>query len=106
MNSTAFIGGGISGNMDDLIPTPNCSYWGLFSAISCGIQHASVSVLNWLLGLSGINLLIRPLADIAKTTINFTKTAFPVFEVIPAFQMLFEFVVPLAILLMILKKFS
>ncbi|WP_342223901.1 hypothetical protein [Spiroplasma endosymbiont of Asaphidion curtum] len=106
LNSTAFIGGGISGNMDDLIPTPNCSYWGLFSAISCGIQHASVSVLNWLLGLSGINLLIRPLADIAKTTINFTKTAFPVFEVIPAFQMLFEFVVPLAILLMILKKFS
>ncbi|WP_375315327.1 hypothetical protein [Spiroplasma endosymbiont of Tipula paludosa] len=106
LNSTAFIGGGISGNMDDLIPTPNCSYWGLFSAISCGIQHASVSVLNWLLGLSGINLLIHPLADIAKTTINFTKTAFPVFEVIPAFQMLFEFVVPLAILLMILKKFS
>ncbi|WP_346350325.1 hypothetical protein [Spiroplasma endosymbiont of Calodromius spilotus] len=106
LNSTAFIGGGISGNMDDLIPTPNCSYWGLFSAISCGTQHASVSVLNWLLGLSGINLLIRPLADIAKTTINFTKTAFPVFEVIPAFQMLFEFVVPLAILLMILKKFS
>ncbi|WP_342262417.1 hypothetical protein [Spiroplasma endosymbiont of Dromius quadrimaculatus] len=106
LNSTAFIGGGISGNMDDLIPTPNCSYWGLFSAISCGIQHASVSVLNWLLGLSGINLLIRPIADIAKTTINFTKTAFPVFEVIPAFQMLFEFVVPLAILLMILKKFS
>ncbi len=106
LNSTAFIGGGISGNMDDLIPTPSCSYWGLFSAISCGIQHASVSVLNWLLGLSGINLLIRPLADIAKTTINFTKTAFPVFEVIPAFQMLFEFVVPLAILLMILKKFS
>ncbi|WP_375315714.1 hypothetical protein [Spiroplasma endosymbiont of Tipula paludosa] len=106
LNSTAFIGGGISGNMDDLIPTPNCSYWGLFSAISCGIQHASVSMLNWLLGLSGINLLIRPLADIAKTTINFTKTAFPVFEVIPAFQMLFEFVVPLAILLMILKKFS
>ncbi|WP_342223561.1 hypothetical protein [Spiroplasma endosymbiont of Asaphidion curtum] len=106
LNSTAFIGGGISGNMDDLIPTPNCSYWGLFSAISCGIQHASVSVLNWLLGLSGINLLIRPLANIAKTTINFTKTAFPVFEVIPAFQMLFEFVVPLAILLMILKKFS
>ncbi|WP_342262323.1 MULTISPECIES: hypothetical protein [unclassified Spiroplasma] len=106
LNSTAFIGGGISGNMNDLIPTPNCSYWGLFSAISCGIQHASVSVLNWLLGLSGINLLIRPLADIAKTTINFTKTAFPVFEVIPAFQMLFEFVVPLAILLMILKKFS
>ncbi|WP_338981355.1 hypothetical protein [Spiroplasma endosymbiont of Eupeodes luniger] len=106
LNSTAFIGGGISGNMDDLIPTPNCSYWGLFSAISCGIQHASVSMLNWLLGLSGINLLIRPIADIAKTTINFTKTAFPVFEVIPAFQMLFEFVVPLAILLMILKKFS
>ncbi|WP_338981911.1 hypothetical protein [Spiroplasma endosymbiont of Eupeodes luniger] len=63
-------------------------------------------MLNWLLGLSGINLLIRPIADIAKTTINFTKTAFPVFEVIPAFQMLFEFVVPLAILLMILKKFS
>ncbi|WP_342223842.1 hypothetical protein [Spiroplasma endosymbiont of Asaphidion curtum] len=106
LNSTAFIGGGISGNMNDLIPTPNCSYWGLFSAISCGIQHASVSMLNWLLGLSGINLLIRPLADIAKTTINFTKTAFPVFEIIPAFQMLFEFVVPLAILLMILKKFS
>ncbi|WP_338981926.1 hypothetical protein [Spiroplasma endosymbiont of Eupeodes luniger] len=106
LNSTAFIGGGISGNMDDLIPTPNCSYWGLFSAISCGIQHASVSMLNWLLGLSGINLLIRPLADIAKTTINFTKTAFPVFEVIPAFQMLFEFVVPLAILLMLIKKFS
>jgi hypothetical protein len=66
LNSTAFIGGGINGNTDDLIPTPNCSYWGLFSAISCGIQHASVSVLNWLLGLSGINLLIRPLADIAK----------------------------------------
>ncbi|WP_342224450.1 hypothetical protein [Spiroplasma endosymbiont of Asaphidion curtum] len=106
LNSTAFIGGGISGNIDDLIPTPNCSYWGLFSAISCGIQHASVSVLNWLLGLSGINLLIRPIADIAKTTINFTKTAFPVFEVIPAFKMLFEFVVPLAILLMLLKKFS
>ncbi|WP_346350297.1 hypothetical protein [Spiroplasma endosymbiont of Calodromius spilotus] len=106
LNSTAFIGGGISGNMDDLIPTPNCSYWGLFSAISCGIQHASVSLLNWLLGFSGINLLIRPIADIAKTTINFTKTAFPVFEVVPAFQMLFEFVVPLAILLMILKKFS
>ncbi|WP_342277766.1 hypothetical protein [Spiroplasma endosymbiont of Nephrotoma flavescens] len=106
LNSTAFIGGGISGNMNDLIPTPNCSYWGLFSAISCGIQHASVSVLNWLLGLSGINLLIRPIADIAKTTINFTETAFPVFEAIPAFQMLFEFVVPLAILLMILKKFS
>ncbi|WP_342263841.1 hypothetical protein [Spiroplasma endosymbiont of Clivina fossor] len=106
LNSTAFIGGGINGNTDDLIPTPNCSYWGLFSAISCGIQHASVSVLNWLLGLSGINLLIRPLADIAKTTINFTKTAFPVFEVIPAFQMLFEFVVPLAILLMLIKKFS
>ncbi|WP_215826686.1 hypothetical protein [Spiroplasma endosymbiont of 'Nebria riversi'] len=105
LNSTAFIGGGISGNVDDLIPTPNCSYWGLFSAISCGIQHASVSVLNWLLGLSGINLLIRPLGDIAKTTINFTKIAFPVFEVIPAFQMLFEFIVPLAILLMILKKF-
>ncbi|WP_215826167.1 hypothetical protein [Spiroplasma endosymbiont of 'Nebria riversi'] len=92
--------------MDDLIPTPNCSYWGLFSAISCVIQHASVSMLNWLLGLSGINFLIRPLGDIAKTTINFTKIAFPVFEVIPAFQMLFEFVVPLAILLMILKKFS
>ncbi|WP_338967756.1 hypothetical protein [Spiroplasma endosymbiont of Lonchoptera lutea] len=106
LNSTAFIGGGISGNMDDLIPTPSCSYWGLFSAISCGIQHASVSVLNWLLGISRINLLIRPIADIAKTTINFTKTAFPVFEVIPAFQMLFEFVAPLAILLMILKKFS
>ncbi|WP_338982026.1 hypothetical protein [Spiroplasma endosymbiont of Eupeodes luniger] len=106
LNSTAFIGGGISGNMHDLIPTPNCSYWGLFSAISCGIQHASVSMLNWLLGISGINLLIHPLADIAKTTINFTKTALPVFEVIPAFQMLFEFVVRLAILLMILKKFS
>ncbi|WP_338981748.1 hypothetical protein [Spiroplasma endosymbiont of Eupeodes luniger] len=106
LNSTAFIGGGISGDMNDLIPTPNCSYWGLFSAISCGIQHASVGVLNWLLGLSGINLLIRPIADIAKTTINFTKTAFPVFEVVPTFQMLFEFVVPLAILLMILKKFS
>ncbi|WP_338968430.1 hypothetical protein [Spiroplasma endosymbiont of Lonchoptera lutea] len=106
LNSTAFIGGGISGNMDDLIPTPSCSYWGLFSVISCGIQHASVSVLNWLLGLSGINLLIRPLADIAKTTINFTKTAFPVFEVIPAFKYLFEFLIPLAILLIIIKKFS
>ncbi|WP_346350356.1 hypothetical protein [Spiroplasma endosymbiont of Calodromius spilotus] len=106
LNSTAFIGGGISGNMDDLIPTPNCSYWGLFSAISCGIQHASVSMLNWLLGLSGINLLIRPLADIAKTTINFTKTAFPVFEVVPAFKYLFEFLIPLAILLIIIKKFS
>ncbi|WP_338966802.1 hypothetical protein [Spiroplasma endosymbiont of Lonchoptera lutea] len=107
LNSTAFIRGGISGySMDDLIPTPNCSYWGLFSAISCGIQHASVSMLNWLLGLSGINLLIRPLADIAKTTINFTKTAFPVFEVVPAFKYLFEFLVPLAILLIIIKKFS
>ncbi|WP_215825520.1 hypothetical protein [Spiroplasma endosymbiont of 'Nebria riversi'] len=106
LNSTAFIGGGVSGNMHDLIPTPNCSYWGLFSAISCGIQHSSVRMLNWLLGLSGINLLIRPLADIVKKTINFTKTAFPVFEVIPAFQMLFEFVVSLALLLMILKKFS
>ncbi|WP_338966984.1 hypothetical protein [Spiroplasma endosymbiont of Lonchoptera lutea] len=106
LNSTAFIGGSISGNINDSIPTPNCSYAGLFSAISCGIQHASVSTLNWLLRLSGINLLIRPIADIAKTTINFTKTVFPVFEVIPAFQMLFEFVVPLAILLMILKKFS
>ncbi|WP_342263875.1 hypothetical protein [Spiroplasma endosymbiont of Clivina fossor] len=106
LNSTAFIGGGISGNMDDLIPTPNCSYWGLFSAISCGIQHASVSVLNWLLGLSGINFLIRPIADIAKTTINFTKTAFPVFEVVPAFKYLFEFLIPLAILLIIIKKFS
>ncbi len=65
LNSTAFIGGGISGNMNDLIPTLNCSYWGLFIAISCGgIKHASVSVLNWLLGLSGINinLLIRLLA--------------------------------------------
>ncbi len=106
LNSTAFIGGGISGNMDDLIPTPNCSYWGLFSAVSCGIQHASVSMLNWLLGLSGINLLIRPIADIAKTTINFTKTAFPVFEVVPAFKYLFEFLIPLAILLIIIKKFS
>ncbi|WP_338967711.1 hypothetical protein [Spiroplasma endosymbiont of Lonchoptera lutea] len=106
LNSTAFIGGGISGNMNDLIPTPNCSYWGLFSAISCGIQHASVSVLNWLLGLSGINLLIRPVADIAKTTINFTKTAFPVFEVVPAFKYLFEFLIPLAILLIIIKKLS
>ncbi|WP_338981912.1 hypothetical protein [Spiroplasma endosymbiont of Eupeodes luniger] len=42
LNSTVFVGGGISSNMDDLIPMPNCSYWGLFSAISCGIQHASL----------------------------------------------------------------
>ncbi|WP_346350274.1 hypothetical protein [Spiroplasma endosymbiont of Calodromius spilotus] len=110
LNSTAFIpDGSTNSEWDDLIPPPNCKYSGrwipTFNDIGCAIQNAGIKMLNWMLIASQIITILRPLAIIAKATVNFSTAIFPVFKTVPAFYYTFQFLIGFAIFLMILRIF-
>ncbi len=110
LNSTAFIpDGSTNSEWDDLIPPPNCKYSGrwipTFNDIGCAIQNASIKMLNWMLTASQIITILRPLAIIAKATVNFSTAIFPVFKTVPAFYYTFQFLIGFAVFLMILRIF-
>ncbi|WP_342224069.1 hypothetical protein [Spiroplasma endosymbiont of Asaphidion curtum] len=110
LNSTAFIpDGSTNSEWDDLIPPPNCKYSGrwipTFNDIGCAIQNAGIKMLNWMLTASQIITILRPLAVIAKATVNFSTAIFPVFKTVPAFYYTFQFLIGFAIFLMILRIF-
>ncbi|WP_342264753.1 hypothetical protein [Spiroplasma endosymbiont of Clivina fossor] len=110
LNSTAFIpDGSTNSEWDDLIPPPNCKYSGrwipTFNDIGCAIQNAGIKMLNWMLTASQIITILRPLAIIAKATVNFSTAIFPVFKTVPAFYYTFQFLIGFAIFLMILRIF-
>ncbi|WP_342263189.1 hypothetical protein [Spiroplasma endosymbiont of Dromius quadrimaculatus] len=110
LNSTAFIpDGSTNSEWDDLIPPANCKYSGrwipTFNDIGCAIQNASIKMLNWMLTASQIITILRPLAIIAKATVNFSTAIFPVFKTVPAFYYTFQFLIGFAIFLMILRIF-
>ncbi|WP_375315437.1 hypothetical protein [Spiroplasma endosymbiont of Tipula paludosa] len=62
-------------------------------------------MINWILTASQIITILRPLAIIAKATVNFSTTIFPVFKTVPAFYYTFQFLIGFAIFLMILRVF-
>ncbi|WP_342262422.1 hypothetical protein [Spiroplasma endosymbiont of Dromius quadrimaculatus] len=110
LNSTVFIpDGSTNSEWDDLIPPANCKYSGrwipTFNDIGCAIQNAGIKMLNWMLTASQIITILRPLAIIAKATVNFSTTIFPVFKTVPAFYHTFQFLIGFAIFLMILRIF-
>ncbi|WP_342263470.1 hypothetical protein [Spiroplasma endosymbiont of Clivina fossor] len=110
LNSTAFIPDGSNNSeWDDLIPPANCKYSGrwipTFNDIGCAIQNASIKMINWILTASQIITILRPLAIIAKATVNFSTAIFPVFKTVPAFYYTFQFLIGFAIFLMILRIF-
>ncbi len=110
LNSTAFIpDGSTNSEWDDLIPPANCKYSGrwipTFNDIGCAIQNAGIKMLNWMLTASQIITILRPLAIIAKATVNFSTAIFPVFKTVPAFYYTFQFLIGFAIFLMILRIF-
>ncbi|WP_338981389.1 hypothetical protein [Spiroplasma endosymbiont of Eupeodes luniger] len=110
LNSTAFIPDGSNNSeWDDLIPPANCKYSGrwipTFNDIGCAIQNASIKMINWILKASQIITILRPLAIIAKATVNFSTAIFPVFKTVPAFYYTFQFLIGFAIFLMILRIF-
>ncbi len=110
LNSTAFIPDGSNNSeWDDLIPPANCKYSGrwipTFNDIGCAIQNASIKMLNWMLTASQVITILRPLAIIAKATVNFSTAIFPVFKTVPAFYYTFQFLIGFAIFLMILRIF-
>ncbi|WP_342278163.1 hypothetical protein [Spiroplasma endosymbiont of Nephrotoma flavescens] len=110
LNSTAFIpDGSTNSEWDDLIPQPNCKYSGrwipTFNDISCAIQNAGIKMINWILTASQIITILRPLAIIAKATVNFSTAIFPVFKTVSAFYYTFQFLIGFAIFLMILRIF-
>ncbi|WP_375315252.1 hypothetical protein [Spiroplasma endosymbiont of Tipula paludosa] len=110
LNSTAFIpDGSNNGEWDDLIPPANCKYSGrwipTFNDIGCAIQNAGIKMINWMLTASQIITILRPLAIIAKATVNFSTAIFPVFKTVPAFYYTFQFLIGFAIFLMILRIF-
>ncbi|WP_338968635.1 hypothetical protein [Spiroplasma endosymbiont of Lonchoptera lutea] len=92
LNSTAFIpDGSTNSEWDDLIPPANCKYSGrwipTFNDIGCAIQNAGIKMINWILTASQIITILRPLAIIAKATVNFSTAIFPVFKTVPAFYL-------------------
>ncbi|WP_338967685.1 hypothetical protein [Spiroplasma endosymbiont of Lonchoptera lutea] len=98
LNSTAFIPDGSNNSeWDDLIPPANCKYSGrwipTFNDIGCAIQNASIKMINWILTASQIITILRPLAIIAKATVNFSTAIFPVFKTVPAFYYTFQFLI-------------
>ncbi|WP_346350254.1 hypothetical protein [Spiroplasma endosymbiont of Calodromius spilotus] len=110
LNSTAFIpDGSTNSEWDDLIPPANCKYSGrwipTFNDIGCAIQNAGIKMLNWMLTASQVITILRPLAIIAKATVNFSTAIFPVFKTVPAFYYTFQFLIGFAIFLMILRIF-
>ncbi len=110
LNSTAFIPDGSNNSeWDDLIPPANCKYSGrwipTFNDIGCAIQNAGIKMINWMLTASRIITILRPLAIIAKATVNFSTAIFPVFKTVPAFYYTFQFLIGFAIFLMILRIF-
>ncbi len=110
LNSTAFIPDGSNNSeWDDLIPPANCKYSGrwipTFNDIGCALQNAGIKMINWMLTASRIITILRPLAIIAKTTVNFSTAIFPVFKTVPAFYYTFQFLIGFAIFLMILRIF-
>ncbi|WP_342189409.1 hypothetical protein [Spiroplasma endosymbiont of Dilophus febrilis] len=110
LNSTAFIPDGSNNSeWDDLIPPANCKYSGrwipTFNDIGCAIQNAGIKMINWILTASQIITILRPLAIIAKATVNFSTAIFPVFKTVPAFYYTFQFLIGFAIFLMILRIF-
>ncbi|WP_215826814.1 hypothetical protein [Spiroplasma endosymbiont of 'Nebria riversi'] len=110
LNSTAFIPEGSNNSeWDELIPPANCKYSGrwtpTFNDIGCAIQNAGIKMLNWMLTASQIITILRPLAIIAKATVNFSTAIFPVFKTVPAFYYTFQFLIGFAIFLMILRIF-
>ncbi|WP_346350247.1 hypothetical protein [Spiroplasma endosymbiont of Calodromius spilotus] len=110
LNSTAFIPDGSNNSeWDDLIPPANCKYSGrwipTFNDIGCAIQNAGIKMINWILTASQIITILRPLAIIAKATVNFSTDIFPVFKTVPAFYYTFQFLIGFAIFLMILRIF-
>ncbi|WP_339024729.1 hypothetical protein [Spiroplasma endosymbiont of Agriotes lineatus] len=110
LNSTAFIpDGSTNSEWDDLIPPANCKYSGrwipTFNDIGCTIQNASIKMINWILTASQIITILRPLAIIAKATVNFSTAIFPIFKTVPAFYYTFQFLIGFAIFLMILRIF-
>ncbi|WP_342277410.1 hypothetical protein [Spiroplasma endosymbiont of Nephrotoma flavescens] len=110
LNSTAFIPDGSNNSeWNDLIPPANCKYSGrwipTFNNIGCAIQNAGIKMLNWMLTASQVITILRPLAIIAKATVNFSTVIFPVFKTVPAFYYTFQFLIGFAIFLMILRIF-
>ncbi|WP_342223677.1 hypothetical protein [Spiroplasma endosymbiont of Asaphidion curtum] len=110
LNSTAFIpDGSTNSEWDDLIPPANCKYSGrwipTFNDIGCAIQNAGIKMINWMLAASQIITILRPLAIIAKATVNFSTAIFPIFKMVPAFYYTFQFLIGFAIFLMILRIF-
>ncbi len=110
LNSTAFIpDGSTNSEWDDLIPPVNCKYSGrwmpTFNDIGCAIQNASIKMINWILTASQVITILRPLAIIAKATVNFSTAIFPIFKTVPAFYYTFQFLIGFAIFLMILRIF-
>ncbi len=110
LNSTAFIPDGSNNSeWDDLIPPANCKYSGrwipTFNDIGCAIQNAGIKMINWILTASQIIAILRPLAIIAKATVNFSTAIFPIFKTVPAFYYTFQFLIGFAIFLMILRIF-
>ncbi len=110
LNSTAFIPDGLNNSeWDDLIPPANCKYSGrwipTFNDIGCAIQNAGIKMINWILTASQIITILRPLAIIAKATVNFSTAIFPIFKTVPAFYYTFQFLIGFAIFLMILRIF-
>ncbi|WP_342263576.1 hypothetical protein [Spiroplasma endosymbiont of Clivina fossor] len=110
LNSTAFIpDGSTNSEWDDLIPPTNCKYSGrwipTFNDIGCAIQNAGIKMINWMLTASQIITILRPLAIIAKATVNFSTAIFPIFKTVPAFYYTFQFLIGFAIFLMILRIF-
>ncbi|WP_215826010.1 hypothetical protein [Spiroplasma endosymbiont of 'Nebria riversi'] len=110
LNFTAFIPDGSNNSeWDDLIPPANGKYSGrwipTFNDIGCAIQNASIKMLNWMLTASQVITILRPLAIIAKATVNFSTAIFPVFKTVPAFYYTFQFLIGFAIFLMILRIF-
>ncbi len=110
LNSTAFIPDSLNNSeWDDLISPANCKYSGrwipTFNDIGCAIQNAGIKMINWILTASQIMTILRPLAIIAKATVNFSTAIFPVFKTVPAFYYTFQFLIGFAIFLMILRIF-
>ncbi|WP_215826060.1 hypothetical protein [Spiroplasma endosymbiont of 'Nebria riversi'] len=110
LNSMAFIPyGSTNSEWDDLIPPANCKYSGrwipTFNDIGCAIQNAGIKMINWILTASKIITILRLLAIIAKATVNFSASIFPVFKTVPAFYYTFQFLIGFAIFLMILRIF-
>ncbi|WP_342278112.1 hypothetical protein [Spiroplasma endosymbiont of Nephrotoma flavescens] len=110
LNSTAFIPDGSNNSeWDDLIPPANCKYSGrwipTFNDIGCALQNAGIKMINWMLTASQIITILRPLAIIAKATVNFSTAIFPVFKTVPAFYYTFQFLIGFAIFLMKLRIF-